>query len=53
MSFDGYDVSRVGEFDAEEKESRKPNEGLHVVVEAERERGRTRPGSTKCLRFCP
>jgi hypothetical protein len=32
----------MGEFDAEEKDSRTPNEGLHSVVEAES--GRTREG---------
>ena len=38
VAFDWGDVSGVCEFDAEEKESREPNEGLHGVVEAEKRR---------------
>lgn len=51
VTFDGCDVGGMGEFDAEEKESRKPNEGLHGVVEAERERRRRPPEVNHCLRF--
>ena len=51
VTFDGCDVGGMGEFDAEEKESRKPNEGLHGVVEAERERRRRRPESTNLCVF--
>ena len=51
VTFDGCDVGGMGEFDAEEKESRKPNEGLHGVVEAERERRRRPPESTNVCGF--
>lgn len=40
VSVDGSDVSSVDELNAEEKDSRKPNEGLHGVVEAERNGGK-------------
>ena len=51
VTLDWGDVSGVGEFDAEEKESRKPNEGLHGVVEARRSGGRRRLGSTNVSVF--
>ena len=51
MNMDGSDVSGTGEFDAEEKDSRKPNERLHDVVGRRGVGGgrgrRLRPGSTK------
>ena len=36
MSVDGNYMSGMGEFDAEEKESRKPNYRFHGVVRAEK-----------------
>jgi hypothetical protein len=40
MTADGGNVSSVSEFEAEEKESRKPNERLHGVVGVGKRGGR-------------